>query len=139
VAAAFAILWFNLIVEIGAMQKTSDIIWQDTQHQVLFELIDQIKEVPFDPDIFLRLKLYAEHHFILEETYMANLDYPHAAPHIEAHNRFCEELAAMLDNDPSMHLALQVLLSDFLYKWLKLHVLGIDKKLEDFVMKSSSQ
>jgi hemerythrin len=121
------------------MQKTSDIIWQDTQHQVLFKLIDQIKEVPFDPDILLRLKLYAEHHFILEETYMATLNYPHSAPHIEAHNRFREELAAMMDTDPSMHLALQVSLSDFLYKWLKLHVLGIDKKLEDFVLKSSAK
>jgi hemerythrin len=129
--------WFNSILEIGAMQKTSDIIWQDTQHQVLFTLIDQIKEEPFDPDILVRLKLYAEHHFILEETYMETLEYPHADAHIEAHNRFREELAAMLDTDPSMHLALQVSLSDFLYKWLKLHVLGIDKKLEDFVMKSS--
>jgi hemerythrin len=119
------------------MQKTSDIIWQDTQHQVLFTLIDQIKEEPFDPDILVRLKLYAEHHFILEETYMETLKYPHADAHIEAHNRFREELAAMLDTDPSMHLALQVSLSDFLYKWLKLHVLGIDKKLEDFVLKSS--
>ena len=35
--------------------------------------------------------------------------------------------------------ALQVSLSDFLYKWLKLHVLGIDRKFEDFVMKSSSK
>ena len=119
------------------MQKTSDLIWQDTQHQVLFTLIDQIKEEPFDPDILVRLKLYAEHHFILEETYMETLKYPHAEAHIEAHNRFREELAEMLNTDPSMHLALQISLSDFLYKWLKLHVLGIDKKLEDFVMKSS--
>jgi hemerythrin len=129
--------WCNFTLEIGAMQKTSDLIWQDTQHQVLFTLIDQIKEVPFDPDILVRLKLYAEHHFILEETYMETLEYPHADAHIEAHNRFREELAEMLNTDPSMHLALQVSLSDFLYKWLKLHVLGIDKKLEDFVMKSS--
>ena len=121
------------------MQKTSELIWQDTQHQVLFSLIDQIKEVPFDPDILVRLNLYAEHHFILEETYMVELDYPHIAAHIDAHNRFREELAAMLDTDPSMHLALQVSLSDFLYKWLKLHVLGIDKKLEDFVLKSSAK
>jgi hemerythrin len=35
--------------------------------------------------------------------------------------------------------ALQVSLSDFLYEWLKLHVLGIDKELEDFVMKSDSK
>ena len=121
------------------MQKTSDIIWQDTQHQVLFELIDKIKEVPFDPGILTRLKLYAEHHFILEETYMRQLEYPHAEAHIKAHDRFREELEAMLDTDPTMGQALQVSLSDFLYKWLKLHVLGIDKQLEDFVMKSNSK
>ena len=121
------------------MQKTSDIIWQDTQHQVLFELIDKIKEIPFDPEILTRLKLYAEHHFILEETYMQELQYPHADAHIRAHDRFREELTAMLDTDPTMGQALQVSLSDFLYKWLKLHVLGIDKQLEDFVLKSKSK
>ena len=121
------------------MQKTSDIIWQDTQHQVLFELIDKIKEVPFDPDILIRLKLYAEHHFTLEETYMVELGYPHKDEHIEAHDRFREELTAMLETDPTMGQFLQDSLSDFLYKWLKLHVLGIDKKLEDFVMKSDSK
>ena len=121
------------------MQKTSDIIWQDTQHQVLFELIDKIKEVPFDPDILVRLKLYAEHHFILEETYMVELNFPHRDAHIKAHDRFREELEAMLEIDPTMHESLQVSLSDFLYKWLKLHVLGIDKKLEDFVLKSSAK
>jgi hemerythrin len=138
-AEIITLTWCDFILETGAMQKTSDIIWQDTQHQVLFDLIDQIKEVPFDPDILVRLKLYAEHHFILEETYMQTLEYPHMEAHIVAHDRFREELAAMLDTDPSMHVALQVSLSDFLYQWLKLHVLGIDKKLEDFVMKSSSK
>ena len=121
------------------MQKTSDLIWQDTQHQVLFELIEKIKEVPFDSDILVRLKLYAEHHFILQEAYMVKLDYPLADEHIEAHDRFREELEAMLETDPTMQPALQVSLSDFLYKWLKLHVLGMDKKLEDFVMKSNSK
>jgi hemerythrin len=121
------------------MQKTSDIIWQDTQHQVLFKLIDQIKEVPFDPDILVRLKLYAEHHFSLEETYMEMLEYPYLEAHLEAHDRFREELSAMLETDPSMHVALQISLSDFLYEWLKLHVLGIDKKLEDFVLKSNAK
>jgi len=119
------------------MQKTSDLIWQDTQHQVLFTLIARIKEVPFDPDILTQLKLYAEHHFTLEEAYMVALDYPLKDEHIE--DRFREELAAMLETDPSMHVALQVSLSDFLHKWLKLHVLGIDKELEDFVLKSSAK
>jgi len=121
------------------MQKTSDLIWQDTQHQALFVLIARIKEVPFDPDILTQLRLYAEHHFTLEETYMVALDYPDKDEHIEAHDRFREELTAMLETDPSMHVALQVSLSDFLYKWLKLHVLGIDKQLEEFVLKSSEK
>jgi len=121
------------------MQKTSDLIWQDTQHQVLFELIARIKEVPFDPDILIQLKLYAEHHFTLEETYMVALGYPLKDEHMEAHDRFREELTAMLETDPSMHVALQVSLSDFLYKWLKLHVLGIDKELEDFILKSTAK
>ncbi|MGD8840087.1 MAG: hemerythrin family protein, partial [Gammaproteobacteria bacterium] len=94
------------------MQKTSDVIWQDTQHQVLFELIDRIKEVPFDPDILVRLKLYAEHHFVLEEVYMEKLEYPHKDAHIRAHDRFREELEAMMETDPSMHESLQVSLSD---------------------------
>ena len=121
------------------MQKTSDLIWQDTQHQALFDLIDRIKEVPFDPDILVRLKLYAEHHFILEETYMEQLAYPDRDAHVEAHDRFREELEAMMLTDPAMHESLQVSLSDFLCQWLKLHVLGIDKKLEDFVMKSDAK
>ncbi len=55
-------------------QKTSDLIWQDTQHQTLFDLIEKIKEVPFDPDIFQQLRLYTEHHFVIEENYMKALD-----------------------------------------------------------------
>ena len=121
------------------MQKTSDIIWQDTQHQVLFDLIEQIKEVPFNPEILTRLKLYAEHHFVLEEAYMEILEYPLAAAHIKAHDRFREELAAMMQTDSGSHISLQVSLSDFLFTWLKLHVLGIDKKLEDYVIQSNSK
>ncbi len=121
------------------MQKTSDLIWQDEQHQVLFELIDQIKKTPFDPDILPRLKLYAEQHFALEEAYMVRLGYPGKDEHIETHDRFREELEAMLGTDTTMGKVLQDSLSDFLHKWLKLHVLGIDKKLEAFVMKSDSK
>ena len=137
--ASIPLIWRDTGAGIRAMQKTSDIIWQDTQHQVLFELIERIKIVPFDPDILVQLKLYAEHHFILEETYMRMLDYPGTEAHIAAHDRFREELEAMLETDPSMHESLQISLSDFLYKWLKLHVLGIDKQLEIFVLESESK
>jgi hemerythrin len=121
------------------MQKTSDLIWQDTQHQMLFVLIDQIKVVPFNREILVQLKFYAEHHFALEETYMKELEYPDASAHLKAHNRFREELESMMETEMSESQLLQNSLSDFLYKWLKLHVLGIDKKLEDFILRSSSK
>ena len=121
------------------MQKTSDIIWQDTQHQILFDLIDQIKEVPFDRQILVKLNLYAEHHFSLEEKYMELLDYPLARAHFQAHARFREELDAMMELESTLGGEMQDSLSNFLYRWLKLHVLGIDKKLEDFVLNSKSK
>ena len=118
------------------MIKTSDILWQDTQHQILFRLIDQIKEEPFDHEILTKLKLYAEHHFSLEETYMAELNYPEAEAHVNAHNRFREELISMVETQGDINRLLQETLSNFLSKWLKLHVLGIDKKLEKFILES---
>ena len=84
------------------MIKTSELIWQDTQHQVLFQLIDRIREVPYDHEITNKFKPYAEHHFVLEEAYMKPLDYPDAAAHIQAHNRFRDELTAMTQADPDM-------------------------------------
>lgn len=121
------------------MDKTSEIIWQDSQHQILFDLIERIKEVPFDPEIITRLKLYAENHFYLEEIYMEKLGYPEADLHLKAHNRFREELEALAEIEPDSSCDLQVALSNFLYRWLKMHVLGIDKKLEQFVMQSNSK
>ena len=121
------------------MYKTSDLIWQDSQHQILFQLIEQIREVPFDPEIIVKLRLYAESHFTLEEIYMEKLSYPDAESHRSAHNRFREELEALSEIEADSSKELQDALSSFLHKWLKMHVLGIDKKLEDFVMKSDAK
>ncbi|MCP3955788.1 MAG: hypothetical protein GY697_26770 [Desulfobacterales bacterium] len=42
---------------------------------------------------------------------MRTLGYPDIEDHIEVHNRFHEELEAMLDIDPSIHAALQACFS----------------------------
>ena len=118
------------------MIKTSDLIWQDTQHQMLFKLIDDIKQEPFDRSVFTQLQAYAEHHFSLEETYMAELEYPGLDAHIKAHNRFREELRSMVESPLTIDRSLQDSLSLFLSEWLRLHVMGIDKKLEAFILES---
>lgn len=118
------------------MQKTSDIIWQDKQHAILFELIDQIRSDSGDLTIFARLADYAENHFVLEEEYMQRLNYPDAEAHIAAHDKFRRELAEMVAFAHEYDAAVNESLSLFLTEWLRRHVLGIDKQFEAFVLKS---
>ena len=119
---------------VWAMQKTSDLIWQDAQHQVLFDLLDQVAEEDSVEAILHQLKHYAENHFSIEERYMALLDYPGQAEHLQVHNKFREELAKMLlDADQHDQFSRQVI-STFLREWLKRHIFGIDKKLEAFIL-----
>lgn len=119
------------------MKKTSELIWQDKQHQVLFELIDQINTSQIDVSIFQRLYDYAENHFAMEEEYMRKLNYPHAEAHIRAHDRFREELDIMMQNCHSYDDQFCHVLAEFLNEWLKRHVFGIDKQLEAFILMSN--
>jgi hemerythrin len=112
------------------------LIWQDKQHQVLFEMIDDLSENRADFSIFTRLTEYAENHFNVEEEYMRRLDYPGAEEHIRAHDKFREELCSMVDHRYEYDEVVKQSLSLFLSEWLKRHVYGIDKKLEQFVMES---
>jgi hemerythrin len=119
------------------MKKTSDIIWQDKQHQVLFEVLDEIAEGQGGALVLEKLKYYAENHFAIEETYMQKLDYPHIEAHIRAHDQFRQELGVMVNNGSQYDDRFARVLSTFLTEWLKRHIFGIDKKLEDFILQSS--
>ena len=68
---------------------------------------------------------------------MIKLDYPQTDAHIEAHNRFRQELGSLVETQDNMDKTLQEALSHFLSKWLNLHICGIDKELEAFILKSS--
>jgi hemerythrin len=119
------------------MEKTSDLIWQDKQHQVLFDLIDQITSNVVDDTVFRRLYDYAENHFAVEEEYMKQLEYPDIARHIKAHDRFRSELDDMMLSCHQYDENFCIALAEFLRRWLKSHIFGIDKELEDFIQKSN--
>lgn len=121
------------------MPLTSELIWQDQQHQVLFDLIDEIKADHVSKSTFVRLHDYAEHHFCIEEAYMKALEYPEYENHLLAHNKFRTELKTMLDEHHSYDAMLRDALSDFLSEWLKRHIFGVDKKLEAFILESDRQ
>lgn len=117
------------------MLKTSDIIWQDAQHQVLFEILDLIREPGAGSGVLLKLRDYTENHFALEELYMERTEYPGLDEHVRAHDRFRTEVAELLDDREPDALDREII-ATFLTEWLKRHVFGIDKQLEDFLVQS---
>lgn len=121
------------------MRKTSDIIWQDAQHQVLFDILDAIKQPESDSSVLYKLKDYTENHFSLEENYMLQLQYPGREAHVRAHDVFREEINGLLSGGDPHDAVFKEIISTFLTEWLKRHVFGIDKALEDFIMHSKAK
>ncbi|MCB1853782.1 MAG: hemerythrin family protein [Halieaceae bacterium] len=120
------------------MRKTSELIWQDAQHQKLFEILDLLKEEAADREVVLRLQAYTEYHFELEEQYMLQLDFPGREEHIRAHHRFRQEIAGLLGSETELDAQFREIIATFLTEWLTRHVFGIDKRLEAFILESSA-
>jgi hemerythrin len=118
------------------MRKTSDILWQDAQHQVLFTLLDQLRLPSAEHAVLQQLRQYTETHFTLEERYMEQLDFPGLEDHVRAHDRFREEIDNAIANAARDDALFRELISTFLTEWLTRHVFGIDKKLEAFILAS---
>ena len=121
------------------MRKTSEIIWQDAQHQVLFEILDMLREPTADRQVLRRLEDYTDNHFKLEEQYMLELNYPGRREHIQAHERFRREITQLLQGEEEPDAVFREIISTFLTEWLTRHVFGIDKELEDFIMQSPAK
>lgn len=117
-------------------KKTSDIIWQDAQHQELFDILELVKAPQSDPQVLTKLRDYTHSHFMLEERYMEILDYPDREEHVRAHTRFREEIDELLDNGHGDDPVFREIVATFLTEWLTRHVFGIDKKLEEFILAS---
>ena len=126
-------------VQAFTMRKTSELIWQDTQHQKLFQILDLLRRPGADREVLCRLEAYTEYHFELEEQYMLLLDYPDRDQHIETHNRFREEIGKLLQDEQEMDAQFQEIIATFLTEWLTRHVFGIDKELEAFILESEAK
>ena len=120
------------------MRKTSDIIWQDAQHQRLFEMLELITQPDTCSSVLIQLGEYAEYHFSLEERYMEELDFPGRVRHIEAHNRFRVEIDKLLNADSEPDAVFREIIGTFLTEWLTRHVFGTDKTLEAFILRSGA-
>ena len=70
---------------------------------------------------------------------MRQLDFPGMDAHVRAHDRFRTELSAMMDQCHSYDAQFRETLAEFLRQWLRGHVFGIDKLLEEFILKSDAK
>ncbi len=116
-------------------QCSSQLIWQETQHQRLFRLLDALAGDVEMGKVLTELHRYAEEHFAIEEAYMEVLEFPERAPHFRAHEKFRAELAAINASDIKDPVVREIT-SMFLREWLTRHIYGIDKVLEAFVVES---
>ncbi|MFV0478450.1 MAG: bacteriohemerythrin [Parahaliea sp.] len=116
--------------------KTSRLIWQDTQHRRLFEILELLRQPETSRQALDQLKSYIDSHFALEEEYMRRLDYSDYESHTRAHRQFqkeIEELCRYSESDSEDFLATA---STFLTEWLTRHVMGVDKELEAAILAS---
>jgi hemerythrin len=121
------------------MRKTSDIIWQDAQHQMLFEILELIKGPRADSQVLHKLKDYTETHFALEEKYMTALGFPGQEEHVQAHDRFRAEIEQLIGGGEEPDAVFREIIATFLTEWLTRHVFGIDKELEAFILQSGAK
>ncbi|QIB66556.1 hemerythrin domain-containing protein [Kineobactrum salinum] len=115
--------------------SSSQLIWQETQHQRLFELLDALAGEAELGEVLTELHRYAEEHFALEEAYMEALAFPERAPHCRAHEKFRAQLAE-IDASNISDSAVREMTAMFLREWLTRHIYGIDKTLEAFILAS---
>ena len=120
------------------MNKTSDIIWQEKQHQDLFEIVESLPNQQ-GGEILERLQEYVHHHFQMEEHYLDIPNYPDTDKHKALHARFAQRVKTYIDAYDPNDAHFKNSLSQFLKDWMHAHVYGVDKELEKFILDSQSK
>jgi len=115
---------------------TSELLWQETQHRRLFELLDALAGDADLPAVITELHRYAEEHFAIEEAYMEAVGFPERAAHRQAHDKFRKQLAELSAAGAGGE-DTRAMMAMFLREWLTRHIYGTDKVLESFILASS--
>jgi hemerythrin len=114
----------------------------DSQHQELFQLIEQMAPTIGRPDnqeeLLNALKFtvgYAKNHFAEEEKLMQTISYPEFTPHREMHQNFARQISGFLLQLKEGRPPELSKLFKFLVEWLQSHVVNEDKKIGQFMSK----
>lgn len=123
----------------------------DDQHQRLFDIIRETNDLIHEEllhdkydeimRLLTQLREYTEFHFHDEEALMERIHYPELEAQKRAHTAFVERLVEIdlsdLDNMDDNQQDYLIELVDFLLSWLSNHILGSDKKIEEYMQKNN--
>ena len=111
----------------------------DKQHKGLFKLSNEIYnlvEKGIDDhehfrELFLALNDYGIEHFLYEEMYMQEQNYPDLKEHIKQHNKFSNKVRDLcVGIDKETHIRD---IGEFVSTWLVEHVLNEDMEYKEFI------
>jgi hemerythrin len=110
----------------------------DGEHRQLVRLINDVagSGTTF-AEVFSALIDYTTHHFDHEEEFLERIGYPELERHRALHDGFVAKLSAMLKQhaDDAMERA-DDSVAEFLWDWLRSHILVEDKKYADFARRT---
>lgn len=122
------------------------VLWQDTQHQQLIELMEKLADAPGggpDPKMFTYatafLAMYVNHHFSLEEQYMKVYGYPDQEFHLKEHHKFIGMIKQFRKEYPQFSPKGIKFLQETIVTWIQEHILDNDQKLGKFIRKEEKK
>ncbi len=116
----------------------------DAQHRRWIEIINELHDAMTQEgkeemstvtvNSLKAMLAYARNHFLAEERYMRQIDFPETIPHIKSHNECYGKVLTHLQNaEDGGHLPAPSLLK-FLKEWLVQHILNEDMKYRHFAL-----
>lgn len=125
----------------------TNVISIDSQHKELFritnDLLDACKQgkgAESISDVINFLEKYVKTHFLTEEKYMQEYNYPGYNVHKIQHEFFIkktEELKNLFKRDGAT-LSLTINISSTIVNWLVNHIRGLDRELANFLRKQAN-
>jgi len=116
----------------------------DNQHKKWLEMINELNDAMKNnkskevlAKIFHELVDYTKVHFKYEEDLFNKYNYPEKVTHKAVHDKFVKEVLAMLEDHKSGKSSVSVTLIMSLNDWLLKHIMGIDKKYTDYMVRNN--
>ena len=113
----------------------------DIQHRGIFDMISKLfKTRQYEPEgkfFFLtldKLQEYAKIHFLTEERYMREAEYPRLIEHQQLHEEFLTEIEKLMRDLEKKDQETENMILDYLKNWYMSHILGIDRDYEKVLL-----